>query len=244
MYLMCVSQDKPPNANYPFPSIVMSTSETLMAKYKDLIYRTATHPLPQELCTGKLPGRVLFIYLAQDLQFFQAALRLSCRATSLAPNECLIKRAQHIGMFAHDEHPFFHECEKLLAKDVNTEERTFYTQHELNGTHQFIMYMQRMLSSEHTSYAQFVAFGFASELIYLLWPQLNKRSYVNLDWMSRRWIELHEGPEFEDWCEFFKQEFDKCQCHEVEQVFADVLKMEFDFFECCYNAGNLTSNLC
>lgn len=211
----------------------MSVSEKLLKNYKGIIDKAAKHPLAKEICDGTLSDRCLYVYLSQDLLFFQSALRFSCRATSLSPDESLLRRAKQIGFFANDENDYFQKCLELVGADLNTKERERYTTTRLPVTDKFIKYMETILNNEK-SYSKFVAFGYASELVYLLWPKyFEKRAGIH--WKYQRWIDLHQGQQFEDWCQFLTCEIDKCDYEEICNVFKDVIQLEYDFFEACYH---------
>lgn len=211
----------------------MSVSQKLIDSYQDLFNKATKHKLTEELCAGTLEDKKLFIYLAQDLQFFQSGLRLTCKLTSLAPTEhSLITLAKKIGFFANDENNYFQECLELLSPSLGKEEQLRYRETRLPLVDKYIKLIEK-LARDESSYAKLVTFTYCMELVYLQWPK-NFNIPSNLHWKYKTWVDLHAGEHFETWCDFLKGEVDKCNYEEVAPVFAEVLKSEYEFFDSCY----------
>lgn len=211
----------------------MSVSDKLIETHRELLDKATNHKLTKELCSGTLADRTLYIYLAQDLQFFQSGLRLLTKTTSLAPDtHSLITLAKKIGFFANDENSYFHDCLAEINSSLSEKEQAHYKTSHLAQVDRYIDYLEDMASKE-TSYAKLITSVYCMELVYIEWPK-NTPNAADLHWKYQTWIDLHAGQHFEEWCEFLKQEVDKCNYQEVSETFATVLKLEYDFFDACY----------
>ena len=187
------------------------TTDKLIQKYDALVRKTTEHKFAKELCAGTLKDRSLYIYLSQDLQFFETSLRLICKTTSLAPTtHALITLAKKIGFFSNDENSYFHDCLELLAPSLTKEERDNFDNKAIPGVDAYINFLDELRKDAS-----------------ITWPSL-----VTSLWVA----EEHDGEHFQTWCEFLKAEVDKFPVEEVESIFVKVSQFEFEFFESCYNA--------
>lgn len=213
-----------------------STTDQLLSKYHALFEKATTHALTKELCLGTLADRTLFIYLAQDLQFFEEGLRLICKIASLAPRaHSLIVLAQKIGFFASDENGYFRDTLKLLTPTVGEKDAEHWQHHRLNQVEIYVGQLVSMTRETSFTYAQLITYLWCAEIVYWQWahhlpkaPQLQPK--------HQTWIDLHDGTHFQTWCEFLKAEVDQFPLEEVEQTFANFLQLEYDFFQACYTA--------
>lgn len=210
----------------------MSTSNSLLEAHRALFEKATSHKLTQQLCAGTLPDRTLYVYLAQDLQFFQSGLRLLTKTTSVAPDtNSLLILAKKIGFFANDENSYFHECLAHIADALPAADQARFRESRLPQVDRYVQLLERTAKSE-TSYAKLITFVYCMELVYLQWPK-NCTVAAGLHWKYQTWIDLHAGDHFETWCEFLQQEVDKCDYAEVSDTFAQVLQLELEFFEAC-----------
>lgn len=215
----------------------MSTTSQLIAKYQD-IYKNATeHQFTKDLCQGILSDKRLFVYLTQDLNFFEVGLRLICKITSLAPDtHPLITLAKKIGFFANDENTYFQNCLVLLKKNLSDEDIIKYGDktRSLPGVKPYVDFLKEMIDSTRFTYAQLITYLWVCEVIYLKWAHDLPRN-ENLHWKYQTWIDLHDGVHFIEWVDFLRKEVDKFSIAEVEDMFVKIVKYEYDFFESCYN---------
>ncbi|SCU91243.1 LAME_0E11782g1_1 [Lachancea meyersii CBS 8951] len=211
----------------------MSVSQKLIDNHRELFEKATHHMLPKELCAGTLPDKVLFVYLAQDLQFFQSGLRLLTKTTSLAPDsDSLVTLAKKIGFFANDENDYFYKCLAEVSDSLSSSDGEHFRTNKLPQVERYIDYLEKCARNE-TSYAKLITFVYCMELVYLEWPIYFPKA-DNLHWKHQTWIDLHAGSHFETWCDFLRAEVDKCDYNEVSEVFEKVLKLEYEFFEACY----------
>lgn len=214
-----------------------STTETLVAKYKDLFQKTTEHPLTRELCLGTLPDRILYVYLAQDLQYFESGVRGMCNTASMAPDtHSLIKLAQQIGFFANDENTYFHECLNEIKSSVAPDEQEYYLNHYLPEVKVYMdLLLEKRRNRQKYQYPQLITAMWIAELVYWKWAHDLPRN-PNLHWKHQQWIDLHDGEKFETWLDFLRKEVDKLKAEDVEEMFKKTLEMEYDFFQSCYTA--------
>ncbi|SCU99121.1 LADA_0H17678g1_1 [Lachancea dasiensis] len=211
----------------------MSVSQQLIDTHRALFEKATHHKLTQELCAGTLPDRKLYIYLAQDLQFFQSGMRLLTKTTSLAPdNDSLLTLARKIGFFANDENDYFYECLEKTSGSLDKSDQVRFKTTQLPQVDKYIAYLEKCAKDED-SYAKLITFVYCMELVYLEWPRYFPIA-SNLHWKYQKWIDLHAGEHFETWCDFLRAEVDKCSFKEVSETFENVLKLEYEFFEACY----------
>lgn len=216
---------------------MVSTTEALVNKYQDLFKRTTEHPLTKELCQGTLSDRTLYIYLAQDLLFFQSGMKGMCNTTSMAPDtNSLITLAKQIGFFANDENTYFHDCLQLLEPAVSKQEREFYLHNYLPEVKVYMdLLVEKRTRRDLYKYPQLITSMWIAELIYWKWAHDLPRK-PDLHWKHQKWIDLHDGERFETWLDFLRKETDKMTLEDVEDIFVKVLQLEYDFFQSCYTA--------
>lgn len=216
----------------------MSTTSQLIAKHQDIYKKATEHQFTKELCQGTLSDKRLFVYLTQDLNFFEVGLRLICKITSLAPDtHSLITLAKKIGFFANDENTYFHDCLTLLKGNLSDEDIIKHgdKMQSLPGIKPYVGFLKEMTDSTIFTYAQLITYLWIWEDIYLKWAHDLPRN-ENLHWKYQTWIDLHDGEHFIEWVSFLKEEVDKFSVDEVEDIFVKIVKYEYDFFESCYNA--------
>ncbi|CAB4254681.1 similar to Saccharomyces cerevisiae YCR020C PET18 Protein of unknown function, has weak similarity to proteins involved in thiamin metabolism [Maudiozyma barnettii] len=218
-------------------STTSSTTQALLSKYASLYKETTQHQLTNELCQGTLNDRTLYVYLAQDLIFFETSLRLICKATSLAPeSSSLLTLAKKIGFFANDENTYFRDCLKYLEPAVPSEnERQKFLGIMLPGVDKYIKFINESVVDTSMTYAQYITIIWACEQIYLSWAHDSPKK-ENLHWKYQTWIDLHDGEHFISWCDFLEAEVNKFSIEEVEKQFTTVLQHEYNFFDNCYKA--------
>lgn len=212
------------------------TTDKLIQKYDALVRKTTEHKFAKELCAGTLKDRSLYIYLSQDLQFFETSLRLICKTTSLAPTtHALITLAKKIGFFSNDENSYFHDCLELLAPSLTKEERDNFDNKAIPGVDAYINFLDELRKDSSITWPSLVTSLWVAEELYWRWARDTPRT-PGLHWKYQKWIDLHDGEHFQTWCEFLKAEVDKFPVEEVESIFVKVSQFEFEFFESCYNA--------
>ncbi|SCV17521.1 related to Protein PET18 [Nakaseomyces glabratus] len=203
-----------------------STSQILLDKYADLYKRTVTHPLPKELCEGTLQDRALYIYLTQDLEFFETGLRLICRVTSMCPEVpsliTLLRRSASLPVM------------RMITSASDTV-KEIKDKKIIPGVDAYIDYLVELTKDQRYDYPALISYLWCAEQCYLDWAHgLPKKE--GLHWKHQTWIDLHDGEHFITWCEFLRAEVDKFSVRQVEEVFAKTLQHEFNFFDSCYKA--------
>lgn len=215
---------------------MQSTTDVLLAKNEALFKKATEHNLTKELCQGTLKDRTLYIYLAQDVQFFETGLRLLCKLTSLAPSTfSLITLAKKIGFFASDENTYFENALKLLGGSVAEEQREAFKAQKIGDIKSYVDFLEEMTNSTKYTYAELVTYLWVAEQVYWTWARDSPRK-ENLHRKYQTWIDLHDGEHFQVWCEFLRDEVNKYSVAEVEEMFKKVLQMEYEFFETSYSA--------
>lgn len=215
---------------------MVTTTDSLLAKYQETFQKATEHQLTRELCLGTLQDAKLYTYLAQDLQFFETGLRLICKVTSLAPSvDSLIVLAKKIGFFANDENTYFRDALDLLKPAVDGSRREFLASEQIGSIRNYVGFLVEMTRDQNYSYAQLVTYLWCAEEVYWKWAHDLPRA-GNLHWKYQTWIDLHDGEHFQVWCEFLRNEVNRYSLEEVESVFQKTLQLEFEFFEECYNA--------
>lgn len=217
----------------------MSTVETLLSKHKNIVQRASQHELTKQLCQGTLADRTLYVYLLQDLQFFETGLRLICKITSLAPTtHALITLAKKIGFFANDENTYFQDCIKLLKDKAVTDADDPLHQYGskfLPSVGPYVQFLEEMCEVNKFNYAELITYLWVAEEIYLQWAH-NLPKKENLHWKHQTWIDLHDGEHFITWVEFLRDEVNQFKLQEVEAMFIKCVNYEFDFFDGCFKA--------
>lgn len=215
---------------------MVSTTETLLSNYQDLFKKTTEHPLTKELCQGTLNDRTLYVYLAQDVQFFETGLRLICKITSLAPTtESLITLAKKTGFFANDENTYFQDALELLQPSVQENERESLKNEKLGNIKNYVDFLEEMTKDSKYTYAELITYLWVAEEVYWTWARDSPRA-DNLHWKYQTWIDLHDGEHFQVWVEFLRDEVNNYTVKEVQDMFKKVLQMEYNFFQTSYTA--------
>ncbi|CCH41593.1 Seed maturation protein PM36 [Wickerhamomyces ciferrii] len=211
----------------------MSFSDQLLNKYQNLFTKATTHQFTTELCQGTLPDNKLLLYLIQDLKFFQVGIRLTCKLASLCDDdESQIKLAKQIGFFANNENDYFQICIKDLSSKVALDQSILLPQVET-----YVAYLKNLLKSNNYSYGQLVTAHYLMEEVYLKWANdaiENNTIPSDIEWKHKEWIDLHSGEGFSNWVKFLKDEVDRVGDETCEQIFVDMCKLEFEFFDACY----------
>ncbi|SCU91601.1 LAMI_0E06546g1_1 [Lachancea mirantina] len=214
----------------------MSVSQRLVETHQRLFKEATEHALTKQWCDGTLDDKTIYVYLAQDLQFFQHGLRMTCKMTSLAPDEhSLVTLAKKIGFFANDENNYFQKCLSLLAGGLDSKAAEHYKTSQIPAVQKYIALLDRLVAQDY-SYAKLVTVCYCMELVYIQWPKANPVN-DDLHWKYQTWIDLHAGEHFETWCQFLQEEVDKCDFDEVSEIFGEVLQHEYEFFDSCYHEG-------
>lgn len=213
----------------------MSTfSQYLLDKYSDIFTKATTHSFTTELCKGTLPDDKLLLYLIQDLKFFQVGIRLTCKLASLCDSDPeQITLAKQIGFFANDENDYFQICIKQLSEHTKIDQSILLPQVET-----YVAYLRNLLVSNNYSYKQLVTAHYLMEEVYLKWADDAIDQGIipaNIEWKHKEWIDLHSGEGFSTWVKFLKDEVDRVGDETCEQIFVDMCKLEFEFFDACYN---------
>lgn len=214
-----------------------STSEILLEKHAAIYKKATEHPLTKQLCQGTLSDKRLYIYIAQDLQFFNSSLKLICKTTSLAPKtDSLITLAKKIGFFANDENTYFQDCLKETKSAMNSKEIEYFNNIQIKPVEKYIDFVNELCTNDKITYAELITFLWICEQVYLQWAHyLPKKD--NLHWKYQTWIDLHDGEHFVSWCDFLRNEVDNLKLNDdIENIFVNVVNLEFDFFESCFNA--------
>ncbi|CCH63054.1 hypothetical protein TBLA_0J00540 [Henningerozyma blattae CBS 6284] len=213
-----------------------STTEQLLAKHAKLFTKATEHELTKQLCLGTLTDRALYIYLAQDLQFFEAGMRNMCRTIFLSPDvKRLLILARQLGFLSNDENTYFHDCLQLLKPAMTENEIEFYNNNELDSVKKYIEYIKMLTYDESIDYPQLITSAWIAEHIYFQWAHFLPKA-DNLHWKYQKWIDLHDGEHFIEWCNFLRAEVDNYTIEKVEKTFVEVTQLEYEFFESCFNA--------
>lgn len=148
-----------------------STSDYLLDKYSTLYKNATEHALPKELCAGTLSNRALYVYLTQDLEFFETGLRLICRITSMAPEvPSLITLAKKVGFFASDENTYFRDCLAHLEKELDDETvKEVKDKKIIAGVDKYVDYLVELTQEQRYDYPALIAYLWCAEQVYLKW---------------------------------------------------------------------------
>ncbi|CCE64574.1 hypothetical protein TPHA_0I00680 [Tetrapisispora phaffii CBS 4417] len=216
-----------------------TTTAQLIQKYSDLLKHATEHKLTSELCAGTLSDRTLCIYLAQDLKFFNTSFRLICKTTTECPNDkSMIYLGKKIGFFANDENDYFQKCLELLATAIKDDaDKEKNCTNEIPSTTRYLKSIQAKLDDDKKlyDYPKLITALWTAEIVYYLWAHNTPRK-ENLHWKYQTWIDLHDGPHFEEWCDFLAKEVDQYSLEQVEDSFKQCVELEINFFNGCYNA--------
>lgn len=231
---------------------LMSKIEQLLSRHGKKFQLSITHPLTNELCEGSLADYKLYTFLAQDLQYFQIGLNVMGRALSFCTNNerSSIILAKQIGFVAGRENDYFDITMSLLKKTSGDQLQenipsmlTPVLPKRLPEVQAYIDFMETLVN-ESTCYCELAVFLYVMEKVYLGWAQYNldKQDKINtLEYKHQEWIDLHSGPEFEEWVQFLADEVERSsiglsesQWKKCEKVFEKTLDLEIGFFESCY----------
>lgn len=188
------------------------------------------HRFVDELWAGALERGVLRHYLEQDLQFVDSFLALLGAAVATADRPGpRVRLARQLGLVAGPENDYF---ERSLGElDGNTEpERTAPT----------VGFVDLMDSARDAGYAETLAVLVVAEWLYLDWATRPGATTPD-DRISREWIELHRGVEFEEWVAFLRDELDRAadrldttHRERVAALFVRAVDLELAFFDAAY----------
>jgi len=214
----------------------MTYTQRLLETHNTLFTKATTHIFTTELCKGTLPDEKLLLYLIQDLKFFQFGLRLTCKLASLCDSDPQqITLAKQIGFFANNENDYFTKCIEQLNTRVGDTDLSNVT---LPQVETYIAYLRNLLLSNHFTYKQLVTAHYLMEEVYLKWANDAIEQDIipkDIQWKYKEWIDLHSGESFSSWVNFLKDEVDRVGDETCDQIFVDMCKLEFEFFEACYN---------
>lgn len=210
----------------------MTFTSTLLETHNDEFHTSVSHPLAAEWCLGTLSNRRLWTYVNQDLLFFTTSLPVLGQAMRLCDSpELVIVLGKQIGFLANDENDYFYDILNELKKQgvVGPDKLV------LPEVQEYLDYLQEILRSN--SYAEVITFLWIMEKVYLEWPKLNPRG-ANLSYRFQKWLDLHEGPDFERWVDFLDKEVNRVALDNkqiCQQTFTRAVKLETNFFAACYD---------
>lgn len=227
----------------------MTYLQQLIDKNKEEYNRATRHPLTNELCQGTLSDSRLYVYLTQDLKFFNYSLNLLGKTLALCddPNSS-VRLAKQIGFLAEDENMYFADTlNELESQDLSSVSKMRNESIILPQVTQYIEYLKYLIN-DSSSYSELITFCFVMEKVYLEWVQYNQENNniaKNLPKKFQTWIDLHSGDHFIKWVQFLNNEVERCLKLEAgedenstkiyESTFVKSLKLESDFFEACYS---------
>ncbi|CAH2450485.1 hypothetical protein PP7435_CHR4-0115 [Komagataella phaffii CBS 7435] len=232
----------------------MKYSDQLIEEYKELWLTATSNELTREWCQGTLHLSKLYVYLTQDLKYFGDGFRLLGKTISLCRRrQSLVSLGKHVGMLSNSENTYFVDCindltEQLLRDGMyNAEELEEISGLTLPAVERYLLFMRSMVESSTITYAEMITVMFVMEQVYLDWSNNGLRSKPdNLHWWFNEWIDIHSGENFESWCQFLKDEVDRCiqelkdanrddLVARVEEIFRETLELEVEFFKSCYD---------
>lgn len=227
----------------------MTYLQQLIDKNREEYNRATRHPLTNELCLGSLSDSKLYVYLTQDLQFFNYSLNILGKTLALCDDpKASIRLAKQIGFLAEDENTYFADTLQDLEKlDLSTVTKMKNESLVLPEVNQYIDYLKYLIN-ESSSYSELITFCFVMEKVYLEWVQYNQETNniaKDLPSKFQTWIDLHSGDNFVEWVRFLNDEVECCLRLEAngdhrstslyESTFIKSLKLESNFFEACYS---------
>ncbi|KAI5967221.1 hypothetical protein KGF57_000436 [Candida theae] len=227
----------------------MTYLQQLIDKNKDEYNRATRHPLTNELCSGTLSDSKLFVYLTQDLQFFNYSLNLLGKTLALCDEpEASVRLAKQIGFLAEDENTYFADTLKELeSSDLSSVVKMKKESIVLPEVTQYIDYLKYLIN-DSTSYSELITFCYVMEKVYLEWVEHNQQANNIAKGLPKKfqtWIDLHSGDHFIEWVQFLSNEVERRLELEAkdddkytkiyESTFIKSLKLESDFFEACYS---------
>lgn len=191
------------------------------------------HRFVTELFAGTLPDETLARYLVQDYTFCDGFVALLGQGTASAPTlESRLPFARQLGAFAADEDSYFTETFDALG--VGADDRR--APQRLPVTERFIALMSEAAHSR--SYPRVLAVLVVAELLYRDWA--SRELPLPTARRHRRWVELHNNPEFNAWVDWLVAELDRNEPMEeseriaVSGLFSQATALELAFFEDCY----------
>lgn len=228
----------------PFSLTTMTYVQQLIDKNREEYEKATRHPLTNELCLGTLSDEKLFVYLTQDLQFFQYSLNLLGKTLALCDNvNASVRLAKQIGFLAEDENSYFEETLKELeGQNLSGVAKMRRESIVLPQVTKYISYLKHLIYAS-SSYSELITFCFVMEKVYLEWVEYNQETNniaKDLPPKFQTWIDLHSGDHFIEWVQFLSNEverrleLDGGDGEIYESTFVKSLKLESDFFEACY----------
>lgn len=225
----------------------MSFLSSLLKQYSSAVEKSQTHPLTNELCRGTLLDAKLWVYLTQDLKFFQRGMNVFGRTLAYCDDaNASITLAKQIGFVANDENDYFEKALKEL-KDSAAKSVPKMVNDPTLILPQVQIYLNLLdeMAYKCTSYVEIITFMYVMEFVYLGWANYNlQHEDVNMDnlpYRYKEWIVLHSGPEFTNWVNFLENEVnrvtfgaDKDTLQLCENMFIKAVNLEIDFFDACY----------
>ncbi|MFR9805582.1 TenA family protein [Pseudonocardia sp. RS010] len=211
----------------------MSLSQELRESGRETWDAAVGHRFVEELWAGTVPPDVLRRYLVQDFQFCDAFLALLGAAVATCDDAAArVVHARQVGVVAGDEHDYFHRSFDLLG--VPDADRT--APERGAPTEGFVALMD--VARTGGSYPEIVAVLLVAEWLYLDWAS-RPHDALPSDPISRGWIDLHRGPEFEAWVTFLRAELDRSAPRaadpgRVARYFAEAVDLELAFFDAAY----------
>jgi thiaminase (transcriptional activator TenA) len=194
------------------------------------------HRFVDELWRGSVDSAALTHYLVQDHQFLDGFLALlgAAVATADRPKSRTVL-ARRLGLIAGPENDFF--ARALDALDVPFSERADPELHA--STREFL---DLMATARRTvDYASCLAVLLVAEWLYLDWATRPRADAPDAP-VQREWIDLHRGPEFEEWVTFLRLEFDHATAElddsareRVTGLFVRTVDLELAFFDAAYS---------
>ncbi|CAI5756248.1 unnamed protein product [Candida verbasci] len=205
--------------------------EQLIRDNQELYHNSITHNLPYEILQGTLPDSKLYIYLSQDLQFFNLSLNLLGKTLAYCTDsKSTIVLAKQIGFLSNNENDYF---SKVLSELKQYEKEV-----SISKVDEYLKYLKYLIF-ECDSYIELITFVYTMEKVYLDWPAQLKQDKI-LPYKYQEWIALHSGEEFEKWVQFLSFELERVVKSDDDMqlcnsVFKKTVQLETDFFESCYN---------
>ncbi|CAH2350169.1 protein Pet18p [[Candida] railenensis] len=223
----------------------MSFVSSLASKYEGLIRESVSHPLTDELCKGELPDYKLFVYLNQDLKFFQRGMNVFGKTLAYCDDaKSSITLGKQIGFVSNDENEYFEKCLREIELHAKEKVPKMASSNVVLPKVQEYLDLLDFLTYKSESYLELVTFMYVMEFVYLGWAEYNiclGNVKGDLEYKYNEWIVLHSGPDFSNWVEFLKNEVERVTANATEEelklcerTFVRALKLEIDFFEECY----------
>lgn len=213
---------------------------------EDTWWRKATsHIFTRELCDGTLDLEKLYVYLNQDSLYFWVFFKLMGKLILQCPeSKAALRLGKQVGFISNDENTYFEDCLKFLEKELKYGTELKSDNIYLDEVKEYLNYLEK-LSENHVSYGEVITAIYVMEQVYLTWSIAGlENKPQDLPWWFNDWIKLHSGEMFEEWCGFLEGQVNKCisesdeeQLGKIKSVFTTIVKLEFGFFDSCYNNG-------